>query len=134
MDAVEVFRASLKRCLEKPDFLLDFYGTFMASSDEIRDKFRNTDFKKQTEVLADSLWAMAVAAQGEPGSPALRDLPRLAERHSRRGLDIRPGLYDDWLDSLVATAKRHDPMFSPQIADAWRATLAVGIEILRSQY
>jgi hypothetical protein len=134
MDAVEVFRASLKRCLEKPDFLLDFYGTFMASSDEIRDKFRNTDFKKQTEVLADSLWAMAVAAQGEPGSPALRDLPRLAERHSRRDLDIRPELYDDWLDSLVATAKRHDPMFSPEVADAWRATLAVGIEILRSQY
>jgi hypothetical protein len=134
MDAVEVFRASLKRCLEKPDFLLDFYGTFMASSDEIRDKFRNTDFKKQTEVLADSLWAMAVAAQGEPGSPALRDLPRLAERHSRRDLDIRPELYDDWLDSLVATAKRHDPMFSPEVADAWRATLAIGIEILRSQY
>lgn len=134
MDAVEVFRASLKRCLEKPDFLLDFYGTFMASSDEIRDKFRNTDFKKQTEVLADSLWAMAVAAQGEPGSPALRDLPRLAERHSRRDLDVRPELYDDWLDSLVATARRHDPMFSPEIADAWRATLAVGIEILRSQY
>jgi globin len=134
MDAVEVFRGSLKRCLEKPDFLLDFYGTFMASSDEIRDKFHNTDFKKQTEVLADSLWAMAVAAQGEPGSPALRDLPRLAERHSRRDLDIRPGLYDDWLDSLVATAKRHDPMFSPEVADAWRATLAVGIEILRSQY
>jgi hypothetical protein len=134
VDDVEAFRASLKRCLEKPDFLLDFYGTFMASSEEVREKFRNTDFKKQTEVLSDSLWAMAVAAQGEPGSPAVRDLPRLAEKHSRRDLDIRPELYDDWLDSLIETARRHDAQFSPEIADAWRSTLAVGIEILRSGY
>ena len=134
VDEVETFRASLKRCLEKPDFLLDFYGTFIDSSDEVREKFRNTDFKKQTEVLADSLWAMAVAAQGEPGSPALRDLPRLAEKHSRHNLDIRPELYDDWLDSLIETARRHDAEFTPEVSDAWRATLAVGIEILRSQY
>jgi hypothetical protein len=134
VDTVEAFRASLRRCLEKPDFLLDFYGTFMASSEEIRDKFRNTDFRKQTEVLADSLWTMAVAAEGEPGSPVLRHLLGLAERHSRRDLDIRPGLYDQWLDSLVETARRHDSQFSPEIADAWRATLAVGIELLRSHY
>ena len=134
VDEVEAFRASLRRCLEKPDFLLDFYGTFMASSEEIREKFRNTDFRKQTEVLSDSLWAMAVAAQGEPGSPALRDLPRLAEKHSRRDLDIRPGLYDGWLDCLVETARRHDPMFSPELDAAWRSTLAVGIELLRSKY
>ncbi len=134
MDSVEVFRASLKRCLAAPDFLLDFYGTFMGSSDEIREKFRNTDLKRQTEVLADTLWAMAVVAQGKPGSPAWGDLPRLAERHSRRQLDIRPGLYDQWLDSLVDTARRHDPRFSAEIEGAWRQTLAVGITFMRSSY
>jgi Globin len=134
VDPVDVFRASLKRCLERPDFLLDFYGTFMNSSEEIRAKFSGTDFKRQTEVLADSLWAMSVAAQGAAGSPAQGDLPRLAEKHNRHNLDIRPGLYDEWLDCLIDTARRHDPTFSPEIEAAWRATLAVGIEILRSQY
>ena len=36
----------------------------------------------------------ARAVQGEEGSIARGDLPRLAERHSRRDLDIRPELYD----------------------------------------
>jgi hemoglobin-like flavoprotein len=134
MDPVEQFRASLKRCLAAPDFLLDFYGNFMGSSDEIREKFRNTDMKRQTQVLADSLWSMAVVAQGRPGSPSWGDLPRLAELHGRRHLDIRPELYDRWLDCLVDTARRHDPLFSAELEAAWRTTLAVGIEFLRSRY
>lgn len=134
VDHVEVFLASFKRCLAKPDFLLNFYGIFMASSAEVREKFKNTDFKRQTGVLAESLWAMAVVAQGEEGSPARGDLPRLAERHSRPDLDIRPGLYDGWLESLLEAARRHDPLFSPEIEDAWRKTLAIGIEYMRSRY
>lgn len=131
---IEAFRSSLKRCLAAPDFLLDFYGRFMASSDEVREKFANTDFTLQTRVLADSLWAMSVAAQGKAGSPAWGDLPRLAEKHSRRDLDIRPGLYDQWLDCLVAAARQHDPDFSDEVETAWRETLWVGIEYLRSRY
>ena len=106
----------------------------MGSSEEVREKFRHTDQKRQTEVLADTLWTMAVVVQGQPGSVARRDLTRLAEMHSRRHLDIRPELYDQWLDCLVATARRHDPRFSSEVEQAWRETLAVGIELLRSGY
>jgi hypothetical protein len=134
VDPIEAFRASLKRCLTAPDFLLDFYGLFMASSDEVREKFKDTDFKRQTRVLADSLWAMSVVAQGQEGSPAWGSLPDLAKRHSRAHLDIRPGLYDQWLESLVEAARKHDPEFSPELEAAWRETLAVGIEYLRSRY
>ncbi len=134
VDLVETFRASLKRCLTAPDFLLDFYGLFMGSSDEVRVKFEKTDFKRQTRVLADSLWAMAVAAQGKAGSPAWGDLPRLAELHSRSRLDIRPELYDKWLECLLDAARRHDPSFTPEVETAWRETLAVGIALMRSRY
>jgi hemoglobin-like flavoprotein len=134
VDSVETFRASLRRCLAAPAFLLDFYGLFMASSDEVREKFKGTDFKRQTRVLADSLWVMAVAAQGEAGSPAWGDLPRLAKKHSRADLDIRPGLYDEWLSCLVEAAGKHDPEFSSEIEGAWRETLAVGIDYFRSRY
>jgi len=134
VDPVEKFRASLKRCLAAPDFLLDFYGLFMASSNEVRKKFKHTDFKRQTRVLADSLWAMAVAAQGRTGSPAWGDLPRLAELHSHSQLNVRPELYDHWLDCLVEAASRHDPQFSKETEAAWRETLAVGIALMRSRY
>ena len=130
----EIFRASLNRCLAVPGFLRTFYELFMSSSDEIRAKFKNTDFEKQTRVLADSLYLMAVAAQGERGSPAWAELSRLAKRHDRTELDVRPGLYDAWLDCLIQAARCHDPQFSAEVEQAWRNTLRDGIEHLRSRY
>ena len=134
MPPVDTFVASLRRCLRASSFLLDFYGLFMASSEEVRQKFGETDFKRQTRVLADSLWVMANVAQSDRPSPAWGDLPRLAERHSRRDLDIPPALYDLWLDCLVGAARKHDGQFTPEVETAWRETLAVGIEYLRSKY
>ena len=62
-DHVLVFRASLKRCLAHPDFLRHFYHLFLASSDEVREKFQHTDLERQARVLADSLYMMAVVAE-----------------------------------------------------------------------
>jgi hypothetical protein len=134
VDHVEMFLASLKRCLAHPEFLLKFYGIFMASSGEVRERFKNTDFKRQTRMLADSLFVMANVAQGRPWSPAWEDLPRLAARHGRSDLDIPPRLYDDWLEGLIQAARGHDPQFTSEIEAAWRTTLAVGIEYMRSKY
>ncbi len=131
---VESFLASLKRCLAIPGFIDSFYQTFVSSSEEVREKFRNTDLQRQARMLSDSLYVMAVAVQGQAGSPAWGDLPRLAERHSRKDLDIRPPLYDHWLACLVDTARLHDPQFTPEIEAAWRATLAVGIEYMKARH
>ena len=130
----ETFRASLKRCLATPDFLHDFYEMFMAASGEVREKFKNTDFPRQTRVLADSLFIMAVASESKDEAIAWKELDRLAERHSRAGLDIRPALYDVWLECLVNAARRHDPAFSADVEAAWRQALGPGIEYLRSAY
>ena len=134
MSSVEVFRASLKRCLRNPDFLLEFYGLFMDSSDEVREKFKDTDLRRQTEVLANSLWVMAMVAESAQGSPGWAGLPQLAEKHDRRHLDIRPELYDRWLDCLLAAARRHDPLFTDAVEGDWRQTLGVGIEYMRQRY
>jgi hypothetical protein len=56
--------------LDRPEFLLDFYGFFMDSSEEVRRKFANTDIKRQARVLGDSFRAMSVAAQGPRTSAA----------------------------------------------------------------
>jgi hemoglobin-like flavoprotein len=130
---VESFVASLKRCLGTPGFMDNFYESFVSSSEEVREKFRNTDLQRQARMLSDSLYVLAVAVQGQAGSPARGELPRLAERHSRRDLDIGPHLYDHWLACLIDTARSHDPQFTPEIEAAWRATLGAGIDYMKAR-
>src|SRR5262249_18015906 len=71
---------------------------------------------------------------GQGGSVARGDLPRIAARHSKKDLDIRPGLYDTWLECLIATVRTQDPQFSAEVETAWRETLAFGITYMRERY
>lgn len=130
----ETFRASLKRCLANNDFLHDFYELFMASSAEVREKFKSTDFPRQARVLADSLYLMSVASESKEDAIAWKELDRLAVAHSRKGLDVRPELYESWLQCLLKAASRYDPEFSPALEEAWRRALGPGIEHLSAGY
>jgi hemoglobin-like flavoprotein len=132
--ATDLFLHSLTRCLAVPAFLDGFYDRFVGSSEEVREKFRGVDLKRQVRMLQDSLYVVAVAAQGEEGSPARDALPWLAARHSRHDLDIRPELYDLWIDCLVETARAHDPEFGPEVETAWRETLTLGANYMRERY
>jgi len=132
--ARDTFLASFNRCRAKAGFFEAFYDRFIASSEEVRAKFAGTDMKRQFRMLEDSLYVVAVAVQGEEGSIARGDLPRIAARHSRQDLDIRPGLYDTWLECLVATVRTKDPQFSAEVEAAWRETLAFGVEYMRGRY
>lgn len=137
-DQVEVFLASLRRCLADEDFLRDFYHRLLSSSEEIRLKFEHTDLERQSRVLADSLYMLAVAAQSpqktDEFSPAWTEMSRLATMHDRDHLDIRPGLYDLWLHYLLEAANNHDPEFTAEIEECWRGTLEKGIAFLRSHH
>jgi hemoglobin-like flavoprotein len=126
----------VSRCLARPDFMKDFYDLFIASSDEVREKFRHTDLEQQRRMVADSLYLMAVAGQspGREKSVAWSEMSRLAQRHAQSDRNIRPALYDLWLDCLLKAARKHDPEFSPAVEAAWRATLRPGIEFLQARY
>jgi hemoglobin-like flavoprotein len=128
------FLASLRRCRASAGFLDAFYERFISSSEEIREKFKNTDMARQVRMLEDSLFVVAVAVQGEEGSPARSDLPRIAARHSRKDLDIRPGLYDVFLECLIGTVRTHDPQFTAEVEAAWRETMRFGIDYMRERY
>jgi len=130
----EVFLASFGRCRSTAGFLDAFYQRFIASSDEVRAKFAGSDMMRQVSMIEDSLYVVANAVLGEEGSPARGDLPRLAARHSRQDLDIRPELYDLFLECLVVTVRTHDPLFSPEVEAAWRETMGFGIDYFRKRY
>jgi hemoglobin-like flavoprotein len=132
--ARDTFLASFGRCRASAGFLEAFYERFVASSQEVRAKFAGTDMKRQVRMLEDSLFVVAVAVQGEEGSPARGDLPRIAARHSRNDLDIQPQLYDLFLECLIASVRTHDPQFTGEVEAAWRETMAFGIDYMRARY
>jgi hemoglobin-like flavoprotein len=130
----DAFLASFNRCRASAGFLEDFYERFVGSSEEVQKKFADTDMKRQVRMLEDSLLVVAVAVQGEEGSLARGDLPRIAARHSRADRDIRPELYDLWRECLIDSVRSHDPQFSGEVEAAWRETLAFGIDYMRARY
>jgi hemoglobin-like flavoprotein len=128
---IELFNDSIERCSSKSDFLRRFYTLFLASSDAVAKKFERTDLRKQARMLKTSLYIMMLASDE---SERIAHLERIAKRHSRAELDIRPELYDLWLDRLLQAVKESDAMFDAETEAAWRRVLQPGIEFMQSRY
>ena len=131
--AIMVFNDSLARCLRGEQLFQRFYEHFLASSEEVREKFRNTDFRNQRRMLQTSFYMLVeYIALGWPECKAY--LERIAEAHSKRGRDIAPHLYDLWLDCLLRAVKECDPHFTTEVEAAWRFMMGAGIVFLKSRY
>lgn len=128
----DLFLESLSRCRAAADFLPRFYDRFLACSEDIRSKFRATDFKQQIRRLDRSLELIALATAGDP--EGLREIKERAETHDRHHLDIAPRLYADWLESIVATAADYDEMWDADLEDAWREVLGFVIDHMTRRY
>ena len=127
----ELFNDSIERCSCSAEFLRRFYTLFLASSVTVAKKFERTDLRKHARLLKTSLYILMLAS-GE--SERIVHMDRLAKLHSRAELDIKPELYDLWLDRLVQAVKEFDPMFDMETETAWRHVLQPGIEFMKSRY
>ena len=65
---------------------------------------------------------------------ARETLERIGESHGRSELDIRPDLYELWLDSVCQTVKLLDPEWTQALQLAWRDQLRPGISFITSHY
>ncbi|MBZ9557457.1 MULTISPECIES: globin [Modicisalibacter] len=128
MDVEQLFDASYQRVLSDSaggqDFFDAFYRRFIASSDEVAAKFRHTDMARQQAMLKKAFYRLlSFFASSETDYY----LERIAVVHDRRHLDIRPALYDLWLESLIDTVRAFDPCFDADVELAWRLVMAPGI-------
>jgi hemoglobin-like flavoprotein len=126
-------RDSLTRCLTVAGFFDRFYELFLASSPEVAEKFKSTNFVEQKKMLESSLYLMLVAA-GTSKGVGHSELERVAQRHSRKDLNIQPELYTLWLDCLMQAVSEHDPQYTPELDQAWREALKDGIELMKARY
>jgi hemoglobin-like flavoprotein len=127
---IELFNDSLERCTSHTEFLTRFYERFVASSPEVAEKFKNTDFTRQRRVLKSSLYLLIFATEGKPEGTA--HMEGMNELHGPKHLNIPAYMYDLWLDSLIKTVQEFDVGFSPRVEKAWRSMLAAGIEYMKA--
>jgi len=128
----DIFLRSLDRCDRSGHFTDRFYDRFLASSPEIRERFRFTDFTRQRRMLRRSLELVAKATAGDP--EGLSELSERAATHSRAQLNIAPHLYEVWTEALIATAVEADPDWTLEIESAWRFILGVAVGHMTRRY
>lgn len=126
------FIASLDRCTQSAGFVPAFYRRFMSTCDEVREKFAETDFDQQNKMLVRSLRLIAKAMTGSP--QGMQELRSRAETHDRHHLNIRRGLYDLWLSSVIETAREFDDQWSLDVEDSWKRTLKYAIDFMVRRY
>ena len=129
---LELLNDSLERCSARGDFIDYFYDLFLQSSEEVAEKFAHTDFRKQKRMLKASFYLILLANEGKPEGRS--HLKRIAQLHSRQGVDVRPGLYELWLDSLMQTVRAYDPQWTEEIEQVWRQMLRPGIIRMQTGY
>lgn len=134
----ELFNDSYERIVNwelpassQDNFFSSFYDRFIASSPAVKEAFRNTDMERQARMLRQSIvFLINFYATGNADD----FLKRIADRHAKQDLDIRPELYDLWLESLLATVREYDPKCDDETEDAWRKVLTVGIDYMKAAY
>lgn len=123
-----IFNDSFQVCYANPAFIDRFYQHFIASSDEVRAKFANTDMKVQMRMMKKSLaYMMLVNRNPDP----IRDT---AIRHDKKHMNIPPRLYTLWLEAMIEAVKECDPQFSEATEEAWRESLQPGISLMIKTY
>lgn len=131
-DMTAVFHDSFTRCKSNPDFFRTFYDEFTHSSSEVAAKFSHVDMKKQYQMLQASIYMIMLASQSQDDASLY--LGKIAEKHSRRDLDIHPELYELWLTSLLSAVARTDPLWDLSVEMAWHEMMSYGISFMQSRY
>ena len=130
MSPADLVMQSYGRCCASPTFFDDFYRTFLDSSPQIRAKFADTDMPAQKLLLRQGILNLVMHARGMPDTK----LRALGCSHARGALDIRPELYDLWLQALLQSIGEHDGQCDANTRLAWHEVLNKGISVIKAQY
>lgn len=126
-----IFGEDLKIDVKGDLFLAEFYKRFLQSSEEVATAFKNTDMEHQKKMLKNSLF---YGINFLENMSYFDSLHRIAVSHSKQRYDIKPELYDLWLDCMVATVKDFDPQFSDDVELSWRLAFSQTITYMKFMY
>lgn len=130
-----IFDASYKRVLSEDKngsgFFEAFYQRFLASDQQVAQRFANTNMASQQGMLKKSFYSLFAFYASGQADDAIRSI---AERHNQKNLNIKPEFYDLWLACLIDTIKDYDDQFCDDIELAWRLVMTPGITYMKFKY
>ena len=127
-----IFEASYGRVMQPGcNFFNLFYEIFVSSSPEVAAYFQNTEMNQQITVMEKSfykLFAFYASAKSDDY------LIKIAQSHNKQHLNVKPYMYDIWLDSIIEAVKQTDSKCDFQVELAWRLILSPGITYMKFLY
>ncbi len=133
---VQLVRQSLGRCLLNrafaSGFLDAFYDAFLASDPRIKPLFSKTDMEKQKDLLKHGLATLIMYGAGS--AMAKSSVEQLALKHDHDHLNIDPGMYRLWADSLLACVRKYDAKCDDGLIKTWAEVLEPGIDVMKQAY
>lgn len=126
-----IFGKGIKMNLTGDRFFSRFYEKFVSSSREVAEAFKNTDMDQQKNMLKRSLLYSINFITNINNFHSMR---HIALSHSKKGYNIKPELYDLWMDCMADTVREFDPEFDDDVELAWRLAFAPGITYMKYMY
>ena len=120
---------SFNRCLMRRDFLRRFYSIFIERDERIRNRFRDTDWDMQVQLLRHGISASLLYTTG--GDLGEAEIKRLSKNHAKKGLDIPAWMYDDWMEALMQTVRETDDTCTDALEARWRKAMEPAIARMR---
>ncbi len=127
----ESYGRALSTTIEGVSFFEEFYDNFTHLSEDVAAKFTNVNMVRQQQMLSTSINTMLNCYVEREISP---EMHRIAVMHDRAHLDIRPELYDRWLECLIEAVKKFDVDFDEDVELAWRLVLSTGIAFMKFRH
>lgn len=121
----------LKATVKERDFFEAFYEHFLASSEDVREKFKHTDMSIQKKMLKKSFYSLLVFYASNSADDYLN---KMVEKHNNRQVNIPNAMYDLWLECLIMTLREFDSQCNPEVELAWRLVLSGGITYMKFKH
>lgn len=130
MNPSDIVMQSYGRCCAQSSFFDAFYNAFLASSPEVKAMFGHSNMAAQKLLLRQGIMNIVLYSRGMPDTK----LKSLGCSHSRQGFNIRPELYQLWVDALLTTVEQHDHLATADTLAAWRTVVQQGIDVIAQEY
>lgn len=128
-----IVRPSLNRCCESgAEFFDTFYADLAVRIPGIGAKFHGVDMQQQNRLVREGIIRLVDFAERD--GVARPELERLGRLHGRDQLDIDPGLYPAWIETLLATVREFDDEYDERLDEAWRLVIDGGIAAMVACY
>ena len=123
---------SLGRCLNHGGFLNRFYEILIQQHSDVAEKFQDVDMARQEAALKNGINLAIMFAEDNP--IGVNAIQRIRDSHCRDNLDIKPALYEVWLDSFIEALSEIDPHYGSVAEEEWREILQKTIAYIIDGY